>query len=188
MLMIMETVRNRDRRENIYETRGGPGMSCAASEKGAVTGVCMECALRHHDFREVVGHDASNGDLPPNASASCFDRRTGPCPSLLCLDTSGAMHGVQQEGRESLSSREIRSGTGGISQEQPSVPREGWDRTYSSSTRLVVLAISPFVKGFIAKALKPALSILRPPHIFLIPAAIVRRRPPFPDRQGKSVL
>ena len=35
-------------------------------------------------------------------------------------------------------------------------PEERCNRTYSSSTFLIVLAISLFVRGFIAKALMPA--------------------------------
>jgi hypothetical protein len=27
-----------------------------APGKGAVTGLCMECAIRHHDYKELLGH------------------------------------------------------------------------------------------------------------------------------------
>ena len=31
--------------------------SQAAPCKGVVTGLCMECTMRHHDYREMLRHD-----------------------------------------------------------------------------------------------------------------------------------
>ena len=27
---------------------------------GAITGLCMECAMRHHDYREMLPHETGN--------------------------------------------------------------------------------------------------------------------------------
>jgi hypothetical protein len=31
-----------------------------APGKGVVTGLCMECAMRHHDFREMLRHETGD--------------------------------------------------------------------------------------------------------------------------------
>ena len=35
--------------EQLTESHTAPG-------KGVLTGLCMECAMRHHDYKEVLGH------------------------------------------------------------------------------------------------------------------------------------
>ena len=34
--------------------------SQAAPRKGVVTGLCMECAMRHHDYREMLRHETGD--------------------------------------------------------------------------------------------------------------------------------
>ena len=34
--------------------------SQTAPSKGVVTGLCMECAMRHHDYREMLRHETGD--------------------------------------------------------------------------------------------------------------------------------
>ena len=36
----------------------------AARETRVVTGLCIGCALRHHDFREILGRDDQSSERP----------------------------------------------------------------------------------------------------------------------------
>jgi hypothetical protein len=49
----------------------------SAQEKDAMTGLCTECALRHHDFSEVKGGTMGDSDFsdPPLPAAWIDGRR-----------------------------------------------------------------------------------------------------------------
>ena len=46
--------------------RGKPqsGTNLTMAGRGALTGLCTECALRRHDFREVIGNEKKSAGLP----------------------------------------------------------------------------------------------------------------------------
>lgn len=48
--------------ENRKVVRRGPRLRVdpAAGPKRAFPGLCAECALRHHDFHELIGNDSAN--------------------------------------------------------------------------------------------------------------------------------
>ncbi len=43
--------------EQLTESRAMPG-------KGVVTGLCTECAMRRHDYREMLRHGTGDGHSP----------------------------------------------------------------------------------------------------------------------------
>ena len=55
-----------------FEDRENPSMgesvqlteSQTVPSKGAVMGLCMECALRHHDYREMLWHETGDDHSP----------------------------------------------------------------------------------------------------------------------------
>ena len=70
-----------------------------AQDTRVVTGLCIGCAIRHHDFRDLLGRDDRQSFEPPLPEAWIDGRRHRLLPAtgtkgITCRDCNGSVPSI----------------------------------------------------------------------------------------------